>query len=198
MMQPFMPFVTEELWAHLELSQSPLSLSPWPSVNANLIDARAEADMETLTTVVSAIRNMRVQWNIKPQEFVQCHFAATDQAGLDLLENNQATLQFLLRIKDFYLRNELPDMKDAAAGLVGNVKFLLPLEGLIDIATEKQRMVSEIEANQKLASGIRGRMSNEGFLKKAPSDVVEKEKERLASLEQNIKELDAVLKNLQG
>ena len=198
MMHPFMPFVTEELWAHLELSQSPLSLSPWPSVNANLIDARAEADMETLTTVVSAIRNMRVQWNIKPQEFVQCHFAATDQAGLDLLENNQATLQFLLRIKDFYLRNELPDMKDAAAGLVGNVKFLLPLEGLIDIATEKQRMVSEIEANQKLASGIRGRLSNEGFLKKAPSDVVEKEKERLASLEQNIKELDAVLKNLQG
>ncbi len=196
MMHPFMPFVTEELWQNITESNKPLSLEAWPAANKNAINTTAVKHMDTLINIVSSIRNIRSQFNIKPQETIACHFSANDTQSKNLLNSNAEALQALVKIKDVQVHDNLPAMKDAVAGVVDSIKFIVPLSGLVDLAKEKEKMRQEITLAEKSIAGISQRLSNEAFTSKAPAEIIEKEQATLTQRQQRIKELEEVLKNL--
>ncbi|MCB9757423.1 MAG: valine--tRNA ligase [Candidatus Omnitrophica bacterium] len=196
MMHPFMPFVTEELWQNLTQSNTPLSLSSWPQPQTNALTTNALTEMDTLIKIISEIRNIRAQWNIKPNEHIDCHFATTNTIEKSLLINNQGTIESLLKLKSFQLHDDLPAIQDAVVGMVNSIKFVLPLGELVDIQKEKTKMRQDILTSEKSAAGILQRLSNENFVSKAPADIIEKEQARLNGLKQKISELNEVLRNL--
>jgi valyl-tRNA synthetase len=196
MMHPFMPFVTEELWQNITEGTRPLSLENWPEMKKEAINPGAVLQMDTLIDVVSAIRNIRSQFNLKPAETIDCHFSANDASGRKLLEKNAEVLKALVKLKSFQIHDDLPVMKDAVAGVVASIKFVLPLTGLIDLDKEKEKMRQEITMAEKSIAGIAQRLSNESFTSKAPPEVIEKEQATLAQRQQRIKELQDILKNL--
>jgi valyl-tRNA synthetase len=196
MMHPFLPFVTEEIWQHLDVAPECLAVQPWPVCYENLIDEKVEADMQILMDIVAMIRNFKVQWNIKPQQEIVCQFAVTNKHDRWLIEEHAHILQALLRMNPFEVGNELNVTKNAATGMVSTIKFCLPLAGIIDIEKEKNRMLKQIEEFQRSVAGLANRLNNEGFVQKAPPEVVEKEKNRLADLQLKIKELEAVIQSL--
>lgn len=197
MMHPFMPFVTEELWASFGIGERMLSIEKWPEIKTGLIDAEAEKQMDTVLELVGAIRNTRSQWGIKPNETIECHFAAAEKAGAHILKETGETLKFLLKLKDLNIHDQLPKTKDSAAGVVGSIKYSVVLGGLVDIAAEKAKMAKEIEASEKNIEATQSRLNNEAFVAKAPADIIAKEREKIELLSKKVKELKDVLKNLQ-
>lgn len=197
MMHPFVPFVTEEIWEHLGVQDGPVSLQPWPEMKESLIDGTAEADMQTLIEIITAIRNLRAEWNIKPTQEIDCIFAADKETRRGLLNDNSSLLKLLLRIANLSVEKTLQNTKNSAAGIVEDIKFSLPLGNVIDVEKETGRIQNEITTLEKAVSGISNRLKNENFIKKAPDDVVEKDKSRLVNLETKISGLKEAITNLE-
>src|SRR4029079_2002843 len=126
----------------------------------------------------TAIRNLRSQWNIKPNQEIEVHFAASAKEQQGLLQNNTEIIKSLAKINQLTIDQELGDVKNAATGLVDTIKFALPLGTLIDVAKEKEGMLSQIAEQRKLADNIAGRLKNKDFLNKAPKNVVEADQAR--------------------
>jgi len=195
LMHPFIPFVTEEIYSKLNTKDECLSKASWPLVNKDLMDEKAFSGMQTIIDVISSIRNIRTQWNVKQSE-VDVVLSADTSSLEVLLKENQADIQRLGRIKTLTIDSKIQTVKDSASALVGSLKIFIPLGGLVDLALEKKRMNQEIAQKQKALEGLRSRLGNEAFVSKAPEDVIAKEKERLATFQNEISELNKVLSNL--
>ncbi len=195
LMHPFIPFVTEEVWQHLEISNDSLSHQPWPMVREDYKNQTAETQMRTFMELTSVLRNIRAQWNIKPNQKITCVITA-DAPELESISEMREKLQSMAGIEKLELSTETPPMKDSASGVVGTLKFFVPLNGIIDIHQEKLRMRQECGEFQNAYQGIQKRLSNTQFLAKAPQDVVEKDKTRLNQLTEKIKALEDVLSTL--
>jgi len=196
MMHPFIPFVTEEIYSKMNVQDKCLSLASWPKPQVDLIDGKASSQMQTIIDVISAIRNVRALWNIKPNETVDAFIIPTDSLQHELLSKNSSDIQRLARLKNLVIDTKTPDIKNAASAFIGTIKIFIPLEGLIDLETEKKRMNIDIAQKRKSVDGLQSRLSNEVFVSKAPADIISKEKERLESLNKEITALEGVLASL--
>ncbi len=196
MMHPFIPFVTEEIYSKLNTKEECLSIASWPSLQKDLIDDKAFSQMQTVIDVITAIRNIRTQWNVKPNEQVDVVLSVDNSSTEKLLIDNQLDIQRLGRLKTLTIDSKIKTVKDAASSLVGSVKVFIPLGGLVDLAVEKKRMLAEIVQKQKAIDSLQLRLGNEAFASKAPEDVIAKERERLATLQKEVSELNKVLADL--
>lgn len=194
MMHPFIPFVTEEVFSKLSSGKECLSRSAWPAIEKNYVDVKGQNDMQTMIDLVTGIRNARAQWNIKPNETVDCIISASETFE-DLFKTEFIKLQPLGRIKSVTI-SKTDAVKDAATGVVGGIKFFIPLAGVIDVQQEKARIQEQISKKDKAVQGILTRLSNEDFVKKAPPEVIQKDQETLAVYQNEIRELRTVLSNL--
>ncbi len=196
MMHPFMPFVTEEIWQNIHPESDALCQQPWPTIKKDHSDTTVENTMQTLLEVISAIRNLRAQWNIAPKETISCHFTSTNPEDLKLLEANSPILKSLAKLEEVVIDPQLPTIPNAASVIVGNIKGIIALGDIIDIDEEKKRIAQQINEQQKAFNSLSKRLQNANFLQKAPADVVEKEKERLATFEIKLQKLEQVLAEL--
>ncbi len=192
-MHPFLPFVTEELWQNLGINKNSLARTSWPKLDKKLISKEAEEKMQDLIDLVSAIRNTRAQWHIKPQEKIECILSASE-SDIFVLKENAENLAFLVEAKDLKVETELDSTKDCAVGIARKIKFAIPLAGIVDIAKEKQRMLQQMQEQTKISGALAARLKNKEFLKKAPAEVVTKEKQRLESMTAQIKELKEIIR----
>ncbi len=197
MIHPFMPFVTEEIWSQLPGKRGPLCVESWPRLNKHLIDEPSLKQMEKITAIVSAIRNIRAQWNIKPQDKICCYLTSKQSSHLTLLIENKEVMSKSAGIAELAIEKSLKPLKNIATALIEDIKIAVPLEGIIDIEKEKKRIFNQIEEQKKISDNLSTRLKNKEFIKKAPEEVIAKEKERLVSLENKIKELEHVLANFQ-
>ncbi len=189
MIHPFMPFVTEEIWDQCHEGEESISRKPWPLYEKKLFNQTTESSMQTIIDLVSSIRNMRAQWNIKPKEQIQCHLSSQRKEDIELLRNNESVFKKLACIGTLVIDKKPTKEKNAATILIGNIKGSVPLGDLIDIDKEKNRMLDQINEQKKASKGLDGRLKNKDFVSKAPKDVIEKEKVRLESIHLKIKEL---------
>lgn len=196
MMHPFIPFVTEEVYSKIAEVPGGLSKAAWPSVKSEYINPKSQNDMQSMVDVVTSIRNTRAQWNIKPNETIDCLVAIGNQEQEAVFKKEFANLQHLGRIQNVTFDAGASALKDAAAGVVGEVKFFIPLAGVIDLAKEKARIQQQIIQQEKSVEGISTRLQNNEFVKKAPPEVIQKDQERLTVLRKEIQELRAVIASL--
>ncbi len=188
---PFMPFITEEIWQTIAplagKSDDTIMNQPYPVTDNNKIDDKAVADMEWMMAFITGIRSIRSQMNIPPKKCVPVLLKGStleDQARLEANHDFLSRLANLEKIE--LLTGEAPA---AATALVGKMEILIPLDGLIDKNAEIQRLDKEIVKLEKVIKQSSGKLSNENYTAKAPAEVVQKERDKLAEMEQSLSQL---------
>lgn len=198
LLHPFMPFITEGIWRHLPGSGESIMIEAWPTMDEARIDAEAEAHMATLMDTVRAIRNIRAEFNVAPGRKVDAIFHAEGEA-FDVLDGNIDMVAHLASLAD--ARAEDPSRgkpEKAAAAVVPGIEIYLPLAGMIDIGKETERLHREEENLMQEVERARGKLSNEGFVTKAPAHVVQKQRDRLDEYEEQLAKIRARIAQLEG
>lgn len=190
---PFMPFITEEIWQSIKgfagKSGDSIMLQAYPVADESKIDTQAEADIEWLKAFINGIRNIRAEMNInpgKPLEVLLNHYNADDKRRL---QDNEAFLKKLAKLDSVTLLTG-NDAPPSATALVGDMEVLVPIAGLIDKEAELARLDKEIQKLTADAQRTSGKLNNTSFVEKAPAEVIEKERTKLAEAEQAISRLN--------
>jgi len=188
MLHPFMPFMTEEVWQALPHEGECLATAAWPRARKAWLDAAAEKEIGFLQELVVAVRNLRAENNIAPGRRVPVVVRGS-AAQLDLVERLSAQIQPLARIEKLTISREGARPPVAASSVVAGAEVFLPLEGLVDLDEERARLTRETDKLLTDLEGTRKKLRNVDFLNKARPDVVEREKNRLAQLEETLEKL---------
>ncbi|MBI1803799.1 MAG: valine--tRNA ligase [Ignavibacteriae bacterium] len=198
LLHPFMPFVTEELWQHIE-SRAPgqsIMVSAFPVKEEKWIDKKAEEEMAFVQSTIESIRNVRGELSVPPSKDIQIIISFPEKSKAAIIQKYQSYFQRLARVTKIeqLLNGEKP--KQAASAVVEGGEVFIPLEGLIDLNTERQRIQKELTHVQGMVESIQKKLANESFVSKAPKDVVEKEREKLESFRTNMEKLQTNLRRL--
>jgi valyl-tRNA synthetase len=190
---PFMPFVTEELWqsvAPLAGKTGPsISIQPFPKADLTHMDADADAEMALLKEVVNACRALRGEMKLSPAQKVPL-IAAGDASRLAAYAPYVAALA---RLSDVKIVDQLP-RTDAPVQIVGDFKLMLHIE--VDVAAEKSRLARESDRVLPEIERLRAKLGNDNFVSRAPRNVVEQERIRLAGLQATLAKLQEQLAQL--
>jgi valyl-tRNA synthetase len=199
MLHPIMPFVTEEIWQKLPREKdSPadsIMISKWPHMQKGIVSEKAESDMKKLIELITAIRNIRSAWSIPPAAEIKTLINPHDQKTAALFENNTDMIRRLAKISDLKI-GSIAKPEGAAAGVVGSVEVYVPLEGVIDLAKERERLKKEEDRVASLIRSTESRLKDNSFVSKAPEDVVEKQRKQLADLKVQLEKLKSNLKTI--
>ena len=199
LLHPLVPFVTEELRSLLPASddrRGPCIVAPWPEPDAGFADPRAEADFDWLRDLVVRVRGMRKEYGVGEGREVVLH--ATGGNRGDLLAARGEVLRRLARIG----RVEADPAPDGTAGasavMRDGTELFMPLTGLIDIERERERLTRETGRLEGRMRGMRAKLANENFVTRAPAEVVEREREKLATCKVQFTKLQEKLTSLAG
>ena len=188
LLHPFMPFVTEEVWQNLVsvLPEEPdrpeaLIVAPYPEANESLLDERAESEMGSVVEVIRAVRNLRAEFRIDASMSLR---AAVDAPLLaPVLEAEAATIKSQAGIDPLMVGSDGDGASggDSVALVLTGGTVTVPLGGMVDLDRERARLADELQQLKKNLGRLSTRLADEQFLSKAPEDVIERERQRLAS-----------------
>ena len=177
---PIMPFISEEIWHQIKglagVEGDTLMLQAFPVPNAERIDTQAEADIEWLKGVITAVRNIRGEMKISPSTDLDLLFANGSEEDQRRLNANATFLKKLAKLQSITWLNAGDDKPMSATQLVGNMEVLVPMAGLIDKDAELARLQKEIDRLQGEVDRVEKKLSNEKFVANAPEAVVAKER----------------------
>ncbi len=172
MLHPFMPFVTEELWGALgDRTNYPLITAKWPEPGAS-VDAEAKREVEWLIALVGNLRTAKNELGIAPGARLDAYLPEPSAATRGIIERNAGAIDRLARLNA--IRFEASPAGAAMQIGAGDANLIVPLEGIIDITAEKARLAKALEASQKEAKSLEGRLNNPAFVEKAKPEAVEK------------------------
>jgi valyl-tRNA synthetase len=194
MLHPFMPFITEELWHAMGERSNDLIVAHWPQVDAQSIDVVAGQEIDWLIRLVSAIRTARTELNVPPGAKMKAHVRDAGDATRARIERQTAALGRLARIETLSF-DPAPE-GGAAQVVVDEATFVLPLEGVIDLAAEKARLAKAMAAAAKERDSLAGRLSNAAFVEKAKPEAIAKAREDHADKAAEAERLQAALDRL--
>ena len=180
LMHPVMPFITEELWTSFTGGES-LVISQWPVADASHIDKKSEKLVVELQLIITEVRRFRNDQGIKTTQKVPGRFIAP------------ADIATYAPAMAFVLKMESVDFTASASFEIGSVKVELDLTGTIDVGAERARLTKDLATAQKDLQTAQVKLSNEGFMAKAPENVVVEIKERLVTTSADIERISAQL-----
>ncbi len=196
LLHPFMPFLTEEIWQALPHEGDFLITSAWPVYKPEHDFAQEEAEMESIMSAIKAVRTIRAEKNVppskKPHLYVETEKTAAFESGIPFLKK-------LAYASEVTVSTAMPENAgEMVAAITNDAKLYMPLAELLDVAKEIERINKELKKAQTDYDRINGKLSNEGFLAKAPEQVVAAEREKAAKLTALIENLTASIKNLES
>jgi valyl-tRNA synthetase len=209
LLHPFMPYITEELWQQLPgvgkqllhpaygEAEPTIMLTAYPEAQANLIDENVEWEMQAVIDLISRVRNIRSEMNIKPSEPIPVLIGAPDEKLRTVYSANTSQISRLLRASEVSIADQLNAPRASArAVLVGGAEVAVPLAGLIDFAQERQRLQKEKEKLATEAAKLEAQLRNPQFAERAPAEKVDEVRARLADIAQRTAQLDQSIQNL--
>ncbi|MEA3048609.1 MAG: valyl-tRNA synthetase [Sphingomonadales bacterium] len=170
MLHPFMPFVTEELWS-ANPRPYPLILAKWPMPDARALDPDVGAEVDWLIRLVSGLRAARTELGVPPGARLPLHVREAQERTSERLARHDAALRRLARIDAVSFE---PASGGAAQVVVDEATFVVPLDGVIDIAAEKARLEKAAVAAEKERDSLAARLANPSFVERAKPEAVEK------------------------
>ncbi len=199
---PIIPFITESIWHQVKdlagKSGDTIMLAAYPEAQDVLIDAEAEADIEWLQNVITAVRNVRAEKNIAPGFELEILFKNGGDEDFRRAEENQAFLMKLAKLNKLTWLNEGDEEPMSVTQLVGDMEVLVPMAGFIDKDAEVARLSKSIEKLGKELERVQNKLGNPGFVDKAPEAVIEKEKEKAAGFERDIAKLNDQIEKIKA
>ncbi|MEG3092815.1 valine--tRNA ligase [Sphingomonas sp. PB1R3] len=170
LLHPFMPFITEELWHAMGARDHDLIVAHWPMADARALDPEAEREIDWLIRLVSEIRAARTELNVPPGARLPMHVREAHADTQERLVRQASALARLARVE--------AAVGEASGGaaqvVVDEATFVLPLEGVIDLDAERQRLTKAIAAVEKERDALGGRLGNASFVERAKPEAVEK------------------------
>ena len=194
LLHPFMPFVTEEVWAKTAKRDNHLMLDVWPSLSDSLINQAADTEINWLIEAIGEIRSVRSEMNVPAGAQVPLVVVGADAATQKRLSETNAVLKRLARLADISEADAVPE--GAVQAVLGEATLALPLADVIDVDAEKARLTKDIGKAEGEIKKISGKLGNQGFLDKAPEAVIEENKARLAEEEARRDKLQSALARL--
>jgi valyl-tRNA synthetase len=186
LLHPLVPFVTEALWQQvaprLGIDGDTIMLRPYPQ-GGDIDDAGhadAGADVEWLKAMVTALRRVRSELNVAPARQVTLLLADASARDRALTARFETSLRFLTRLERIDFIDDAASAPAAAAAVVGELKLLVPLEGLVDLGAERTRLDKELKKVDGEIAKSQGKLASDTFVSNAPAAVVEQERKRLA------------------
>jgi valyl-tRNA synthetase len=175
LLHPFMPFITEEIWQNLPHQGESITVAKWPTVNEQFTDKQAASDMRLLVDVIRSVRNIRAEVNTPMSKQINLQIKAKDEGVLQQLETNRSYLERFCNTSELTIATSVQTTEKAMTAVVTGAELILPLEGLINIDEEVKRLSKELDKLDKEVERVQKKLSNEGFVKKAPAQVIEEE-----------------------
>ena len=195
MLHPFMPYLTEELWQKLpgvsnglhspayKNAEATIMLTDFPKGHESLIDEQAENEMSAVIELITKVRNIRSEMNIKPSEKVTVHVAANADFQ-KIFTENEPQIRKLARADKMLVSERLNVPKASAkAVLTGGAEIAVPLEGLIDFEKERERLQNQLAKLDTELQRLNGQLSNQNFVDRAPAEKVQELRQRKSELE---------------
>ncbi len=200
LLNPFMPFITEELWARLaEFGASRARMlieESWPALDSALIDPGAALEIDWVIRLITETRSTRAELNVPPAARIPLLLIGADTATADRLERYQDLIDRLARL-DYSTTAEAPP-PGAVTFVLDGATVALPLEGVVDFAAEAERLKKEIGKLIAEIAKIDAKLGNADFVRKAPEEVVEENRERRADAAADLAKLEAARARLQA
>ncbi|HIL42484.1 MAG TPA: valine--tRNA ligase [Gammaproteobacteria bacterium] len=200
LLHPVIPFITEEVYQHCnEISPQgydSLMEKPFPISEPGLVSVDAEEELSWVQTFVLGIRQIRGEMNIPPSKLLPCFVQNYSSKDEKFLKGNDNILISLAKLENIEKIKHSEDAPESATALVGDMKILIPLSGLIDKDKEASRLLKEIGKLTKLESQFSNKLNNEKFISGAPEKVINNEKEKLRSTQSAIMDLSAQLNKI--
>ncbi|TDK65344.1 valine--tRNA ligase [Sapientia aquatica] len=191
---PIIPFITESLWQtvaplanhKLNPAGDTIMLQPYPIANLDKLDTDAEAWMNTLKTLTDSCRNLRGEMQLSPAQRVPLLLQAVSAEEKARLQAYAPYLQALAKLSEVHVLDALPE-SPAPVSIVGETKLMLKVE--IDVAAERERLTKEMTRLETEINKAQAKLGNEGFVARAPAQVVAQEKERVANFSATLDKL---------
>lgn len=196
LLHPMIPFISEELWQRFPHCGEALIVADWPEADERFFDQAAEQDVALIQDVVGAVRNIRGMMRVPPGKRADLSVKVTSETARQILTGAQAYVCELARVDGFQIGPDVARPPASASAVLSDMEIYVPLEGLIDLDVERQRLEKEMGGLEKALVGLEKKLSNKGFLNNAPADVVKNEKQRqeeYGSTLEKLKESLAVL-----
>lgn len=198
LIHPFMPFITEEIWQHLPHQGESITLAEWPKYDAALENPQAVSEMNLLMDIIRAVRGIRAEVNAPMSKKVELIIKAGSQDTLDIISRNDNYIGRFCNTSSFEagLAPQTPDKMMSA--VVTGAELLLPLSGLIDIDQEIIRLEKEVQTLNSEVERVEKKLSNQGFVAKAPAKVIEEERAKQADYSDRREKVLARIAELRG
>ena len=197
LLHPSMPFITEEIYTHLEGEYESITVSKWPEFDINLKDEKAETDMGYIIEAIKALRNVRTEMNVPPSRKAKVMaFVTEEQVKAAFVEGKVyfEKLASASEVEFLGAKEEAPS--NVVSVVTRGAEMFMPLLDLVDMEKELERLNKEKEKLEKEIQRVEGKLSNEKFVSKAPQAVIDEEKakglkykEMLVSVEIRLKDL---------
>ena len=183
LLHPFMPFITEEIYQAIPHDTESIMISKWCVYDESLNFADDEAQMEKIMTAIRAIRNRRAEMNIPPSKkskvYIETAESAVFEKGVDFVKR-------LAYANDVEIAQSYGDLGNVVTIITDSAKIYIPLGDLVDFEAEKKRLQKELAAAEDKLAFINKKLSNPGFVNKAPEKVVNQNREDAVKLEEKI------------
>jgi valyl-tRNA synthetase len=199
---PIMPFITEEIWQRVAplagINADTIMLQPYPVADQSQIDSNAISDTNWVMNFILGVRRIRGEMNIAPGKPLPILLQNGSEADQQSLANNRIYLQKLGRLESITWLNSDEVTPESAIVLVGEMNILIPMAGLIDKEAELARLEKEIQKIHNDLPRVEGKLNNPAFVDKAPPDVIEKEKAKLADFRSMLNNLEQQQRKIQA
>lgn len=179
MLHPYMPFITEEIWQQLPHEGSSIMIAKWPEVVPKFNDADSAQKMEQLMAIIRSVRNIRAEVDTPMSKPVALLIQAKDDNFVTQLEENRAYIERFCHTSKLVIATVIDVPDQAMSAVVSGAEIFLPLEGLIDFEKEIARLEKELDKWTKEVNLVQKKLANQGFVAKAPANVVEAEKAKV-------------------
>ncbi|MGZ4159329.1 MAG: valine--tRNA ligase [Neobacillus sp.] len=198
LLHPFMPFITEEIWQNLPHKGESITTAKWPEVNPQLSDEQAAQDMKLLMEMIRSVRNIRAEVNTPMSKKIKMIVKAKDESVLNAVEKNRAFIEKFCNPEELQLGINIDAPEKAMTAVITGLEIILPLEGLINIEEEIARLEKEFDKLNKEVERVQKKLGNEGFMKKAPENVVAEERAKENDYREKRSVVEARIKELKG
>lgn len=195
LLHPIMPFITEELWHLLrgKPSNESISLQEAPYSNPDFIDNSLENKFELLQAVVEEIRRTRSLLRVDPQKQLDVTLIVESENDFSFFDANKEIISFLGKIRNISISSKEQKFVCSLVNVIRNVQIAIQLDEGIDLKSERLKIQSEIERVTKNIISVEEKLSNLNFLSKAKPGIIEKEREKLASMKDSLEKLQKIL-----